>query len=202
MHLICLDLEGVFTPEIWEAVAENTKIDELKLTTRDLPDYDILMRQRLRILRENKITLADIQAIILQIELLPGALEFYEWLRKTVHTIIVTDSYVEFVQSFAKKLGYPMIFCHNLEIDEEGMISHYNLRLKDMKKKTIKAFKKLNYNVIAIGDSYNDTGMLSEADYGIFFKPPKNVVEEFPQFPVTTEYTELKKLISNHLGIK
>jgi len=202
MHLICLDLEGVFTPEIWEAVAENTKIDKLKLTTRDLPDYDILMKQRLRILRENRINLADIQAIILKIELLPGALEFYEWLRTMAHTIIVTDSYIEFVRSFAKKLGYPMIFCHNLEIDEDGMISNYCLRLKDMKKKTIKAFKNLNYNVIAIGDSYNDTGMLSEADYGIFFKPPKKVVEEFPQFPVTRDYTELKKLISNHLGIK
>ncbi|MHA2278665.1 MAG: bifunctional phosphoserine phosphatase/homoserine phosphotransferase ThrH, partial [Candidatus Kariarchaeaceae archaeon] len=166
MHLICLDLEGVFTPEIWEAVGENTKIDELKLTTRDLPDYDVLMRQRLRILRENKITLADIQAIISQIELLPGALEFYEWLRTTAHIIIVTDSYDEFLQSFSRKLGYPMIFCHNLEIDEDGMISNYNLRLKDMKKKTVKVFKQLNYNVIAIGDSYNDTGMLAEADYG------------------------------------
>jgi phosphoserine/homoserine phosphotransferase len=201
MHLICLDLEGVFTPEIWEAVGENTKIDELKLTTRDLPDYDVLMRQRLRILRENKITLADIQAIISQIELLPGALEFYEWLRTTAHIIIVTDSYDEFLQSFSRKLGYPMIFCHNLEIDEDGMISNYNLRLKDMKKKTVKVFKQLNYNVIAIGDSYNDTGMLAEADYGIFFKPPKNVMNEFSQFPVTTNYPDLKKLISNHLGI-
>ena len=201
MHLVCLDLEGVFTPEIWEVVAEATKINELKLTTRDIPDYDLLMKQRLKILRENNIKLAKVQEIISQIDLLPGALEFYEWLRTTSQTIIVTDSYVEFLQNFAKKLGFPMIFCHNLEIDKEGMIINYNLRLKDMKKKTVNAFKKLNYNVIAIGDSYNDIGMLSEADYGVFFRPPKKIAKEFSQFPVTSDYSELKKLISNHLGL-
>ncbi|MHA1913741.1 MAG: bifunctional phosphoserine phosphatase/homoserine phosphotransferase ThrH, partial [Promethearchaeota archaeon] len=179
MHLICLDLEGVFTPEIWEVVAEKTKIDELKLTTRDIPDYDVLMKQRLRILRDNNIKLTEIQRIISQIELLPGALEFYKWLRTTSQTIILTDSYVEFIQPFSRKLGYPMIFCHNLEIDKEGMIVNYKLRLKDMKKKTINAFKKLNYQIIAIGDSYNDVGMLNEADYGIFFRPPKNIVKEY-----------------------
>ncbi|MHA2120466.1 MAG: bifunctional phosphoserine phosphatase/homoserine phosphotransferase ThrH [Promethearchaeota archaeon] len=201
MHLICLDLEGVFTPEIWEVVAEKTKIDELKLTTRDIPDYDLLMKQRLRILRDNNIKLTEIQRIISQIELLPGALEFYKWLRTTSQTIILTDSYVEFIQPFSRKLGYPMIFCHNLEIDKEGMIVNYKLRLKDMKKKTINAFKKLNYQIIAIGDSYNDVGMLNEADYGIFFRPPKNIVKEYSQFPITTDYLGLKKLISNHLGI-
>jgi phosphoserine/homoserine phosphotransferase len=202
MFVVCLDLEGVFTPEIWEFVAVDTKIEKLSLTTRDFPDYDVLMKQRLEILKENEISLYDIQKTIGNMELLPGAAEFLEWLRSNTQVIFLTDSFIEFIQPFAKKLNYPMIFCHDLEIDKDGFITNYKLRLRDMKKNTVEAFKKLNYKTIAVGDSYNDIGMLNEADYGILFRPPDNVKEEFPQFLVSTKYTELKKFISNHLGIE
>ncbi|MFX1326442.1 MAG: bifunctional phosphoserine phosphatase/homoserine phosphotransferase ThrH [Promethearchaeota archaeon] len=201
MDIVCLDLEGIFTPEIWEVVAATSGINQLKLTTRDIPDYDILMRERLKILEDNNISLKDIQEIISKIDLLPGALEFSNWLRSNAQVIIVTDSFIEFIQPFAEKLSYPFIFCHNLEINENGMIVNYKLRHKDMKKKTVNAFKNMNYNIIAVGDSYNDIGMLKKADYGILFKPPENVVREFPEFPVITNYSKLKTLISNHLGI-
>jgi phosphoserine/homoserine phosphotransferase len=202
MFVVFLDLEGVFTPEIWEFVAADTNIEKLSLTTRDIPDYDVLMKQRLEILRENNISLYDIQKTIGTMNLLPGAAEFLQWLRSNTQVIFVTDSFVEFIKPFAQKLNFPMIFCHDLEIDKDGFIINYNLRLRDMKKNTVKVFKNLNYNIIAIGDSYNDIGMLTEADYGILFRPPDNVREEFPQFLVTTKYTELKKFISNHLGIE
>ncbi|MCK4285058.1 MAG: bifunctional phosphoserine phosphatase/homoserine phosphotransferase ThrH [Candidatus Lokiarchaeota archaeon] len=202
MFVVFLDLEGVFTPEIWEFVAADTNIEKLSLTTRDIPDYDVLMKQRLEILRENNISLYDIQKTIGTMNLLPGAVEFLQWLRSNTQVIFVTDSFVEFIKPFAQKLNFPMIFCHDLEIDKDGFIINYNLRLRDMKKNTVKVFKNLNYNIIAIGDSYNDIGMLTEADYGILFRPPDNVREEFPQFLVTTKYTELKKFISNHLGIE
>ena len=202
MFVICLDLEGILTPEIWEFVAADTNIEKLSLTTRDISDYDLLMKQRLEILRENNISLYDIQKIIGTMDLLPGAAEFLEWLRSNTQVIIVTDSFVEFIKPFAQKLNFPMIFCHDLEIGKDGFINNYKLRLRDMKKNTIQAFKNLNYQIIAIGDSYNDIGMLSEADYGILFRPPTNVKKEFPQFLVATKYTELKKFISNHLGIE
>ena len=202
MFVICLDLEGVLTPEIWEFVAAETNIEKLSLTTRDIFDYDVLMKQRLEILRDNNISLDDIQNIIRTMDLLPGAAEFLEWLRSNTQVIIVTDSFVEFIKHFAQKLNFPMIFCHDLEIGMDGFINNYKMRLKDMKKNTAQVFKNLNYQIIAIGDSYNDIGMLSEADYGILFRPPTNVKKEFPQFLVTTKYTELKKLISNHLGIE
>jgi phosphoserine/homoserine phosphotransferase len=202
MFVVFLDLEGVFTPEIWEFVAADTNIEKLSLTTRDISDYDVLMKQRLEILRENNISLYDIQKTIGTMNLLPGAAEFLQWLRSNTQVIFVTDSFVEFIKPFAQKLNFPMIFCHDLEIDKDGFIINYNLRLRDMKKNTVKVFKNLNYNIIAIGDSYNDIGMLTEADYGILFRPPDNVREEFPQFLVTTKYTELKKFISNHLGIE
>ncbi len=202
MYIICLDLEGIFTPEIWEAVAYKTGIEKLSLTTRDIPDYDMLMNQRLKILRDNDISLNDIQSIIEKMDLLPGAIEFIDWLQLNAQLIIVTDSFVEFIKPFAKKLKYPMIFCHNLEVDKNGFIINYKLRLRDMKKETVRAFKDLNYTIIAIGDSYNDIGMLENADYGILFRPSEKVKQEFPQFQVNTEYTELKNFISNHLGIK
>ena len=202
MFVVCLDLEGVFTPEIWEVVATETDIEKLSLTTRDIPDYDELMKQRLEILRDYKISLNDIQEIISNMEILPGAAEFLKWIRSNTQAIIVTDSFVEFLKPLAQKLNFPAVFCHDLEIDKDGFIINYKLRLKDMKKKTVSAFKSLNYSVIAIGDSYNDIGMLNEADYGILFRPPENVKEEFSHFPVTTKYTELKNFISNHLGIE
>ena len=202
MYIICSDLEGIFTPEIWEMCAQACGIEKLKLTTRDIPDYNVLMEQRLKILRDNNISLYDIQEIIADMDLLPGALEFSQWIQSNAQIIIVTDSFVEFNRSLAEKLNYPLIFCHNLEVDEKGLIVNYNLRLDDMKKKTVIAFKNLNYKIIAIGDSYNDIEMLSEADYGILFRPPENVQKEFSQFPVFTEYSELKSFISNHLGLK
>jgi len=202
MFIICSDLEGIFTPEIWEICAHACGIEKLKLTTRDIPDYNVLMEQRLKILRDNNISLYDIQEIIADMDLLPGALEFLQWIQSNAQIIIVTDSFVEFIGDITKKLNYPLMFCHNLEVDEKGMIVNYNLRLDDMKKKTVIAFKNLNFKIIAIGDSYNDIDMLSEADYGILFRPPENVQKEFSQFPVFTEYAELKSFISNHLGLK
>jgi phosphoserine/homoserine phosphotransferase len=200
MYIICLDLEGVLTPEIWEEVAATSGIDKLKLTTRDIPDYDILMKQRLNILQTNNITLDDIQKIIANIELLPGALDFIEWLRSNSQVLIATGSFIEFIQPLAKKLGYPLIFCNHLKVNNAGLITNYHLRLKDMKKKTVKALMKLQYKVVAVGDSYNDIKMLKEADFGILFRPSENVKKEYPQFPVANEYSELKDLIGNILN--
>lgn len=200
MYIVCFDLEGVFTPEVWIAVSKATGIDDLKLTTRDISDYDVLMKNRIEILKKNGITLKDIQEIISNMELLPGAREFLDWIRSLVQVVIVTDSFSDFVMPFMKKLGFPMCFCHNLEINEEGIITDYKIRISEMKKKTVIALKKLNYDVIAAGDSYNDVSMLLEAKHGILFRPPKNVVEQFPELPVVNEYDELKDLISKYLG--
>ncbi|MHC1591467.1 MAG: bifunctional phosphoserine phosphatase/homoserine phosphotransferase ThrH [Candidatus Helarchaeales archaeon] len=201
MFIVCFDLEGVFTPEVWISVAEKTGIEELRLTTRDLPDYDMLMKRRLEILREHKITLQDIQSIITSMELLPGAREFSDWIRSVAQVIILSDTFIEFGMPFMKKLGYPTLLCHDLEVDENGMIVNYRLRIRDMKRQTVIAFKNLNYDVIAIGDSYNDTGMLAEATRGILFRPPENVIKEFPAFPVVKSYSELKDLLSKYLSI-
>ena len=200
MHIVCFDLEGVFTPEVWIAVSKATGIEELKLTTRDISDYDVLMHNRIEILKKNKITLKNIQEIISKMDLLPGAKEFLDYIRSVAQVVIVTDSFIDFVVPFMKKLGFPMCFCHNLEINEEGIITGYKIRISEMKKKTVLAFKKLNYEVIAAGDSYNDVSMLLEAKHGILFRPPKNVVEQFPELPVVNEYDELKDLISKYLG--
>jgi len=202
MFIVCLDLEGVLTPEIWEEVAKATEINELMLTTRDVPDYDVLMKRRLDILKDNQIALYDIQRIISRIELLPGALEFVNWLRSVTQLVMITGSFSEFTKPLMKKLGYPLVLCHSLETDNTGMIINYNLRITDMKRKTVISFKEMNYNVIAVGDSYNDLGMLKEAEYGILFRPPMNIKKEYPQFPVVTEYSELKKIISNYIEPK
>jgi len=201
LNVLCFDLEGVFTPEVWIAVSKATGIDDLKLTTRDISDYDVLMKNRIEILKKNNITLKDIQDIISKMDLLPGAKEFLDYIRSVAQVVIVTDSFIDFVMPFMKKLGFPMCFCHNLETNEEGIITDYKIRISEMKKKTVLAFKKLNYDVIAAGDSYNDVSMLLEAKHGILFRPPKNVVEQFPELPVVNEYAELKELISNYLGL-
>ena len=201
MYIVCFDLEGVFTPEVWIAVSKATEIDDLKLTTRDISDYDVLMNNRIAILKKNKITINDIQGIISNMDLLPGAKEFLDYIRTIVQVVIVTDSFSEFVMPFMKKLAFPVCFCHNLEIDEEGIITDYKIRISEMKKKTVLDFKKLNYEVIAAGDSYNDVSMLLEAKLGILFRPPKNVVDQFPELPVVNEYNELKDLISKYLGL-
>ena len=200
MYIVCFDLEGVFTPEVWIAVSKATEIDDLKLTTRDISDYDVLMKNRIAILKKNKITIKDIQNIISNMELLAGAREFLDWIRSLAQIVIVTDSFIEFVMPFMKKLGFPMCFCHNLETNEEGIITDYKIRTNDMKKKTVLALKKLNYDVIAAGDSYNDVKMLLEAKHGILFRPPKKVIDQFPELPVVNEYDELKDLISKYLG--
>ena len=201
MYLICLDLEGVFTPEIWINIALKTGIEELKITTRDEPNYEKLMDKRIKILKEKGITLTQIQEIIKNMDLLPGAKEFIDWLRENTQFIIVSDSFIEFTKPLMKKLGYPTIFCHELIINEDNFIVGYELRLRDMKENTIIAMKKLNFKVIAIGDSYNDIGMLKQADLGILFNPPLNVVEDYPQFQVLNHYDQLKQIISNYLRL-
>lgn len=192
-------MEGVFTPEIWINVAKNTGIDALKITTRDEPDYDKLMQYRLGILEDNGITLADIQEVIRGLDLLPGARDFFDGVRAMNQAVIVTDSFVEFAMPFIEKLGKPLVLCHNLVTDHRGMITGYRLRQPDPKRKVVQAFQDLTYKVIGIGDSYNDMGMIEQADQGIFFRPPDNVVRDFPQYPVTREYPELTELIRETL---
>ena len=195
MVVTCLDLEGVLVPEIWIAFAEKTGIEKLRLTTRDIPDYDELMRGRLKILDENNLKLADIQEVVGSIAPIPGAKEFLSWLESEFQVIILSDTFSQFAGPLMEQLGYPTLFCHNLVVDEAGRIADYRLRIPDAKTKTVAALKLLNLKVIAAGDSYNDTGMLKEADVGILFRAPENVVEEFPQFPVTRTYEEFKTAI-------
>lgn len=192
MEIACLDLEGVLVPEIWIGFAEKTGIDELRATTRDIPDYDVLMKQRLRILDEHKLGLDDIQEVIASMSPIPGAREFLDWLRERFQVVILSDTFYEFSLPLMAQLGYPTLFCHRLEADDSGRIVDYNIRLKDHKRQSVIAFHQLNYRVIAAGDSYNDTTMLGEADVGILFKAPDNVIKEFPQFPSVAEYADLK----------
>ncbi|MFO1520144.1 MAG: bifunctional phosphoserine phosphatase/homoserine phosphotransferase ThrH [bacterium] len=193
MMLACLDLEGVLTPEIWINVSQKTGIQELSLTTRDIPDYDVLMKKRLKILEENRLTLHDIQKVITTLQPLEGALSFLQWLKSEFQVIILSDTFYEFAQPLMKQLEFPCLFCHTLEVDGKGRITNYKIRLADQKRHSVKALQDLNFQVIAAGDSYNDTGMLSQADRGILFCPPDNVIREFPQFPVTKTYAELQK---------
>jgi phosphoserine/homoserine phosphotransferase len=195
MELVCLDLEGVLVPEIWINFAKRTGIKALEATTRDIPDYDVLMKQRLRILNEHKLGLPDIQDVIAGMGPLPGAAEFVAWVREHFQLIILSDTFYEFAHPLMRQLGWPTIMCHKLETDEAGMITNYVLRQPDQKREAVKAFHSLKYRVIAAGDSYNDTGMLDEADKGILFDAPENVIREFPQFAVTRNYEELKAQI-------
>lgn len=195
MYLVCADMEGIFTPEIWINVAERTGIEELRLTTRDISDYDVLMQKRLAILGKHGLKLRDIQAVIFKMEPLDGALDFLNWLRSRLQVIIVSDTYVEFAGPLLEKLGWPTLFCNTLSVAADGSISGYNLRQKDGKRKVAAALKNLNYKVIAIGDSYNDITMLKVAEKAVLFRPPDNVKVEFPQFPITTNYTEVKREI-------
>ncbi len=193
MYIVCSDLEGVFIPEIWINVAEKTGISELRLTTRDIADYDVLMQKRLAILRENHLKLSDIQDVIATMEPLEGARDFLDWLRSVTQVIVVSDTFKEFATPMMKKLGWPTIFCHALSTDSEGMIVSYNLRQQQAKKATVEALKSLNYRIVAMGDSYNDIAMLKAADQGFLFRPPENVVREFPEFPVIRDYQVLKQ---------
>ena len=190
----CLDLEGVLLPEIWIAFAEKTGIEELRLTTRDVPDYDQLMVGRLKILKENKLKLIDIENVIKTLTPLEGAKSFLDWLKSEFQVIILSDTFYQFARPLMGTLDYPTLFCHELIIDNKGEIKGYRLRQPDGKTKAVSALKGLNFQVIAAGDSYNDIGMLKEADAGLLFCPPENVIEEFPQFPVSRDYTEFKKI--------
>ena len=193
MEISCLDLEGVLVPEIWIAFAEKTGIKELRATTRDIPDYDVLMKQRLRILDEHKLGLPYIQAVIAEIKPLEGATEFVDWLRERFQVVILSDTFYEFSQPLMRQLGFPALLCHKLETDEKGRVVDYKLRQVNPKRQSVLAFKSLYYRVIAAGDSYNDTTMLAEADAGILFHAPENVIREFPQFPAVHTYEDLKK---------
>jgi len=193
MELACLDLEGVLIPEIWIGFAEKTGIDELKATTRDIPDYDVLMKQRLAILDQHKLGLPDIQEVIATMAPLPGAKDFVDWLKECFQLIILSDTFYEFSHPLMRQLDFPTLFCHRLVANESGAIVDYKLRQEDPKRQCVKAFHGLNFRVIAAGDSYNDTTMLSEADTGILFRAPDNVIAEFPQFPSVTSYDELRQ---------
>lgn len=193
MELACLDLEGVLIPEIWIAFAEKTGIEELRATTRDIPDYDVLMKQRLRLLEQHGFGLPDIQEVIATLDPLEGAVEFVNWLRDRFQVVILSDTFYEFAMPLMKKLGYPALFCHKLVVDDNGKVIDYTLRQKDPKRQAVKAFHGLNFRVIAAGDSYNDTTMLSEADAGILFHAPENVIREFPQFPAVHTYEDLQE---------
>ena len=195
MQILCTDLEGVLVPEIWINVAQKTGIDELKLTTRDIPDYDVLMGKRLDILTSNGLKLKDITDVIETMAPMDGAIEFLNWLRPQIQAIIVSDTYVEFAKPLMAKLGWPTLLCNSLSIDGSGAIADYHLRQKDGKRHVVNALHSLNYEVIAMGDSYNDLTMLQTAEHGILFRPPENVVAEHPQFPVTNTYDELQQAL-------
>jgi phosphoserine / homoserine phosphotransferase len=196
MYIVCSDLEGVFVPEIWVNISVHTGIDELKLTTRDISDYNILMKRRLELLKEHSLTLHDIQKVISMLKPLPGAMEFINWINERIPLILVSDTFVEFADPLMKQMGRPTLLCHHLTVDNIGNITNYNLRQKDAKKHVVEAFQNLNYKVIAIGDSYNDISMLRQADTGILFTPPKNVADEHSDLQVIKSYDALKEAIT------
>jgi phosphoserine/homoserine phosphotransferase len=192
VQLVCLDLEGVLVPEIWIAFSERTGIPELRRTTRDEPDYDKLMKYRLALLAQHKLGLPDIQKVIAAMGPMPGAKAFLDDLRQDFQVIILSDTFYEFAMPLMQQLGLPTLFCHKLEADARGFVVNYHLRMPNQKKESVKRFKELNFKVIAGGDSYNDTAMLGEAHAGILFRPPENVIREFPQYPVTMNYAEFE----------
>ncbi len=195
MIIVCLDLEGVLGPEIWIEFAAQVGIEELKLTTRDEPDYDKLMRRRLQILEQNSLRLPDIQRVIERLGPLPGARAFVGELRTHYQVVILSDTFYEFAQPIMRQLDWPTLFCHRLDTRPDGRIAGYRLRMKDQKRAAVAAFRGLNFGTIAVGDSYNDTSMLQEADAGVFFRPPASIAGQFPQFPVARDYVELRSAI-------
>lgn len=196
MYIVCSDLEGVFVPEIWINVSKQTGIDELRLTTRDINDYNVLMTKRLELLHQHNLSLQDIQKVISRLHPLSGAPEFIKWLRAKCQLIIVSDTFIEFADPLMEQLDRPTLLCHHLTTDTKGNIVNYNLRQKDAKKKVAEALQSLNYKVIAIGDSYNDISMLRKADHGILFNPPQNVRDENKDLMVVNSYDDLKQVIS------
>lgn len=202
MYIVCSDLEGVFVPEIWVNVSKQTGIDELKLTTRDISDYNVLMKRRLEILRQHNLTLQDIQEVISKLKPLPGARKFVDWLRTRLQLIVVSDTFLEFADPLIKQLGRPTLFCHHLTTDQAGNIINYNLRQKDAKRMVVESLQRLNYKVIAIGDSYNDISMIRKAEFGILFNPPLSVKEENPDLMVVKTYNELRNIIIQYIDME
>ncbi len=196
MQMVCLDLEGVLVPEIWIAFSERTGIPELRRTTRDEPDYGKLMRFRIDLLRRHGLGLPDIQKVIREMGPEPGAREFLEGLRQRYQVVILSDTFYEFAMPLMAQLGMPTLFCNRLETDAQGFVVRHHLRLPEQKRASVRAFKQLNFKVVAAGDSYNDTAMLAEAHAGILFRPPQNVIAEFPQFPVVRDYPALAAAIA------
>jgi phosphoserine/homoserine phosphotransferase len=193
VEIACLDLEGVLVPEIWIAFAEKTGIEELKKTTRDEPDYDVLMQYRLDLLKQHGLGLKEIQEVIATLSPLEGAADFVDWLRERFQVVILSDTFYEFASPLMKQLGYPTLLCHKLETDANGNVVDYKLRQANPKRQAIVGFKSMYYRTIAAGDSYNDTTMLAEADAGILFHAPDNVISEFPQFPAVQTFDDLKR---------
>lgn len=192
MHIACLDLEGVLVPEIWISIAEHTGIEGLRLTTRDIPDYDVLMKQRLALLEQHDLRIDKIAKVIEAIKPLPGALGFLRWLRERYQIVIVSDTYYEFAAPLLRRLRWPTLLCNCLDIDNAGRIVNYRVRQPDPKRQAVAALHALKFHVIAAGDSYNDLGMLTEADVGILFRPPERINAEYPQFPVARTYNDLQ----------
>ncbi len=199
MHIICLDMEGVVVPEIWINFAEKTGIEELRLTTRDIKDYDELMQHRLKVLNAHKLTIHDIQDVIASMAPFDGAREFLNWIRAQAQLVILSDTFAEFAKPLIAQLDMPTLFCHELDIDDQGVIQDYCLRISDHKTKSVKAFQDLNYKVFAAGDSYNDTGMLNQAELGVLFKAPQNVKDDFAHLPTAEGYDELKAMIKQFI---
>jgi len=195
VQIVCLDLEGVLVPEIWIAVAERTGIPELRRTTRDEPDYDKLMRGRIALMRRHGLLLPDIERVIAGMRPEPGAREFLDALRESYQVAILSDTFYEFAMPLMTQLGMPILLCHRLEADAQGFVSAYHLRMPEQKRAAVQAFKALRFRVIAVGDSYNDTAMLREAHSGILFRPPRNVIAEFPEFPAVDDYPALRLAI-------
>ena len=195
MKIVALDLESVLVPEIWINVAERAGVEELKLTTRDVTDYDELMRRRIELCREHGITLPDIQFMVAEMGPLPGALEFVDWVRERYQFAILSDTFYEFAEPIMKALSCHMLFCHNIISDDDGLIVDYKLRQEEQKYEAVNALRNLNCTVVAAGDSYNDTKMLSAANAGILFSPPESLEREYPQFPVARDYEVFRELI-------
>jgi phosphoserine/homoserine phosphotransferase len=199
MYLICSDLEGVFVPEVWINVAEKTGIPELRATTREIPDFDLLMNQRIKILYEHGLKLTDIQSVVRDMVPIPGAINFIEWIKGKTQLIVVSDNFAQVVDPLMIQLGKPTLFCHDLVVDSANRITNYKMRQPDLKNKTVEALQGLKYNVIAIGDSYNDISMLKAAEIGILFRPPQNVIDDFPELRVTFDYDELKEILAHYI---
>ena len=193
--IVAMDLEGVLVPEVWISVAEKTGIEGLRLTTRDISDYSVLMAHRMKLLKEHNLKLKDVQDVIATMDPMPGAVEFVAWLRERYQAVILSDTFYEFASPLMRKLNWPMLFCNSIFQDEQGMVSGYKMRIENGKRHAVLAFKQLNFRVFAMGDSYNDTAMILEADCGALFRPSEKVVKDFPNLPVMNEYSQVKEAI-------